>query len=167
MRPPSLAIFTIAVVAAVAHEAFSSPVQSGAATIRADTAPADVTVVSGRLVHYRLTNDLFHIDKLWMRVEPGTLFHRWLSDVGRRRVSVVLTGNPERFGDERDARILTGELVHGTTPQQGSSVVHVLFLRDILTDTYGPITFQTEDAATARKFDASDGTIISIVMLAR
>jgi hypothetical protein len=133
---------------------------------QAPAPPAEVVVVQGKLVHYRLTNDLFHIDKLWMRVEPGTQFHRWLSDADGHRVTVLVTPDPDRFGDDASVRILTGHLNHGTSPQAGSSVMHVLVLRDSVTDTLGPVTFQTEDPVTARAFDAFDDRTVSIVIRA-
>ena len=142
----------------------TAAIVTAGAVLFAGQVGTDVVVVSGKLAHYRLTNDLFHIGSLWMRVEPNTLFHRWLSDAGGRQVSVLITSDPDRFGDAPNARILTGELHHGTAPQRGSTVLHTLVLRDSLTNTLGPIAFETDNPMTARKFDAFDGRVISIVI---
>jgi hypothetical protein len=123
----------------------------------------DVIVVSGDLAHHAATNDLFHIGELWMQVAPNTQFHRWLSQERKRSVAVILTTSPDRYGDPDTARILTGTLMHETAP--GSSpIVHVMFLQDELTGTTGPITFETGDPITARKFDAFDGHTVSVII---
>lgn len=124
---------------------------------------ADVTVVSGQLAHHRLTNDLFHINDLWMQVTPDTQFHRWLSQGINRDVVILLTATPGKFGDRDNVRILSGKLMHGTAPAT-SPIVHVMFLEDELTGSIGAVTFQTDDSVTARKFDAFDDEDVSIII---
>lgn len=122
-----------------------------------------ITVVRDTLEHHRITNDLFHVHRLWMRVEPGTEFHRWLSQASGGDIAIVLTTEPDSFGDMHDVRILTGTLNHGTAPRD-TSVQHIICIRDALTGSVGPITFQTDDLATALLFDAYAGRRASIVM---
>jgi hypothetical protein len=126
-------------------------------------APGDVVVVSGRLAHHFFTNDLFRIDALWMQVAPDTLFHRWLSQGINGPAAIVLTAAPEKFGDRPDVRILTGKLMHSTAPGQ-SPIVHTIFLVDEQTGTTGAITFETDDRATALKFEPFDDAMVSIVI---
>ena len=123
----------------------------------------DVTVASGKLAHHFLTNDLFRIDKLWMQVAPDTLFHRWLSQGINRKVAIVMTATPGTFGDRPNLRILTGTLMHQTAPGT-SPIVHMMFLTDEQTGTAGAVTFETDDLATAEKFDAFDDRNVSIVI---
>ncbi len=125
---------------------------------------AAIRVVSGRLVHYRLSDELFHIDDLWLRVAPGTEFHRWLSAARNKRVTILLATGTDRFAEASSGRILIGELVHGTAPQDGAGLVHVLVLRDHTSNTLGPITFQTDDLGIARKFDVHAGEMVSILV---
>jgi len=125
--------------------------------------PADIVVVSGTLAHHYFTNDLFRIDTLWMQVAPDTLFHRWLSQGINAPASIVLTATPDQFGDRRNVRILTGTLMHSTTPGQ-SPIVHTMFVVDQQTGTTGPVTFETDDLATAVKFDRFDDATVSIVI---
>jgi len=127
---------------------------------------ADVVVVSGKLAHHFFTNDLFRIDTLWMEVAPDTVFHRWLSQGINGPAAVVLTAAPEKFGDQPNARILTGKLMHSTAPGQ-SPIVHTMFLVDEQTGTTGAVTFETEDRATAMKFDPFDNATVSIVIQIR
>jgi hypothetical protein len=108
--------------------------------VGAGHAPAgheDVKVASGTLAHHFLTNDLFRIDKLWMQVTPGTLFHRWLSQGINGDVEIILTASPEKFGDRPNVRILSGTLIRGTAPQT-SPIVHNVFLHDERTGSTGP-----------------------------
>jgi hypothetical protein len=126
----------------------------------------DVTVASGKLVHHALTDDLFHIDRLWMRVPSDTEFHRWLSQGINRKVEIVLTYNPRPFDDVAGVRVLTGTMTHNTAPS-AKPVVHILFLRDEATGSLGPITFQTTDDRLARKFDDFDSGDVSLVMRLR
>ena len=123
----------------------------------------DVTVASGKLAHHFFTNDLFRIDKLWMQVAPDTLFHRWLSQGINGKVSIVLTASPETFGDRPNVRILSGTLMHETAPRT-SPIVHMMFLQDERLGTTGAVTFETDDLATAVKFDAFDDKNVSVVI---
>ena len=123
----------------------------------------EVTVVSGDLVHHALTNDLFHIGDLWMKVKPDTEFHRWLSQGIDRKVTITLTPNADRFADAKDTRILRGSLMHETAPN-ATPVVHILFLKDELTGSVGAVTFETADSETATKFDSYDDADVSIVI---
>ena len=43
-------------------------------------------------------------------------------------------------------------------------MVHILFLKDELTGTFGAVTLQTTDRATALKFDGLDDANVSIVI---
>jgi len=124
---------------------------------------ADVTVVSGKLAHHWLTNGLFRISDLCMQVAPNTQFHRWLSQGINRDVAIILTRNPDTFGDRDNVRILRGTLTHETAPTT-SPIVHVMFLKDELTGSVGAVTFQTDDPVTARKFDVYDGADASIII---
>lgn len=145
------------------------------------TAPADeaeVVIASGTLDGHFLADALFHIGEFWMRVSPDTEFHRWLSQGIHRKVVIMLTANPARFGDATNVRILSGTLMHGTAPNPtpaaidvigrlpagNLSIVHILFLKDGLTGSLGPITFETADFETAMRFGAYDDTHISIVI---
>ena len=126
--------------------------------------PADVNVASGKLAHHYFTNDLFRIDKLWMQVAPDTVFHRWLSQGINGEAAVVLTAAPEKFGDRRNVRILSGRLMHETAPRT-SPIVHMMFLQDEQTGSAGAVTFETDDRRIAQKFDAFDGRDVSIVIV--
>ena len=124
---------------------------------------SEITLASGTLAHHRLTNDLFHIDDLWMKVAPDTEFHRWLSQGVGRTVSVVLTSNVDRFADIKNVRLLSGTLIHETAPTT-SPVVHMLFFRDERTASLGAVTFQTDDLATAMKFDSFEGEKAGVII---
>lgn len=139
---------------------------------------AEVVVASGTLGGGSLADALFNIGEFWMRVAPDTEFHRWLSQGINRKVVIMLTTNPARFGDAKNVRILGGTLMHETAPNPtpatidvigrlptgNLSIVHILFLKDELTGSLGPITFQTADFETAAKFDAYDDTYINVVI---
>lgn len=139
---------------------------------------ADVIVASGTLDGHFLSQALFHIGEFWMRVPPDTEFNRWLSQGIDRKVVIMLTANPARFSDVKNVRILSGILMHGTAPSptpattdvigrlpEGNlAVVHVLFLKDELTGSFGPITFETADLGTATKFEAYNDTLTNIVI---
>jgi hypothetical protein len=120
-------------------------------------------VIVGTLVHHRLSNDLFHIDRLWMRVEPDTLFHRWLSGGSGRTAAIALTTDPARFEDLPNVRILTGRLIHQIAPM-ATPLLHVLFLQDDRTGVLGPITFETEDPTVANAFDRWADAEVSVIM---
>ena len=135
----------------------------GAVCTAQTPARPDVTVASGKLAHHFLTNDLFHIDELWMQVAPDTVFHRWLSQGINDKASIVLTTNPDTFGDRPNIRILTGRLTHEVNPSE-SPIVHMMFLRDEATGTVGAVTFETDDPVTAQKFDGFDDKDVSIVI---
>jgi hypothetical protein len=127
---------------------------------------ADVTVASGKLVHHALTDDLFRIDHLWMRVRSDTEFHRWLSQGINHKVEIILTYDPRRFDDVAGVRVLTGTMTHDTAPS-AKSVVHILFLWDEETGSPGPITFETTDDRLAGKFDEFDSGEVSLVIRLR
>jgi hypothetical protein len=127
-------------------------------------APAvNVTVASGKLAHHFLTNDLFHIDNLWIEVTSDTVFHRWLSRGINDKVTITLTANPEPFGDRANVRILSGILIHELAPGV-TPIVHVMFLKDEQTGTLSAVTFETDDPVTALKFDGYDDKEVSIVI---
>ena len=135
-------------------------------SVNAAQAPArkDVTVASGRLAHHYFTNDLFRIDKLWMQVEPDTLFFRWLSQGTNRKVEIILTERPGRFGDRPNVRIQSGRLQHATAPRS-SPVVHSMFLFDERLAAVGAVTFETDDRGTAMKFVAFDNAAVSSIIV--
>ena len=135
----------------------------GVCAAHAPAAHADVTVASGKLEHHFMTNDLFHIDELWMQVESDTVFHRWLSQGINDHVAITLTTDPGRFGDRPSVKILTGKMMRGVDPGT-SPIVHMIFLRDELTGSLGAVTFETDDPVTALKFDGFDDTEVSIVI---
>jgi len=124
----------------------------------------EVAVASGTLVHHELTDDLFHIDNLWMKVKPDTAFHRWLMQGVDRTAFVILTTNPARFLDADNVRILPGRLMHNTTPAEGGPPMHVLFLKDELTRSLGAVTFQTDDPAIVKKVEPFCGAPISVII---
>jgi hypothetical protein len=100
---------------------------------------------------------------VWMQVAADTVFHRWLSLGINGPASIVLTTTPEHFGDRPNLRILTGKLMHGTAPGE-SPIVHIIYLVDEQTGTTGAVTFETDDRATALKFEPFDDKIVSIVI---
>jgi hypothetical protein len=136
----------------------------------------DVIVTSGTLDSFNDT--LFHVDEFWIRVPPRTEFNRWLSRGVRHRVVILLTADPEKFGDVEHVRILSGTLIHniapaptpmtedvvGRLPEGDMGFVHVLFLKNELTGTFNPITFETKDREEATKFENYNGKPINIVI---
>lgn len=148
----------------------------GATTVAA--ADADVVVASGTLRGQFLAEALFHIDEFWISVPADTEFNRWLSRGLGHTVVVRLMTDPSRFADVKDVRVLGGTLMHGLAPVAtpntvdavgrvpagDSPVVHILFLRNDLTGSFSPVTFQTADLVTAAKFDAYDDAPINIVI---
>ena len=138
----------------------------------------DVTIAEGKLKHSGLSNELFRIDGLWIRVTENTEFHGWLSQGIDHRVAFVLTSNTGRLTDEKGTRILTGKLIHETAPTPTSNavdavgqlppgdlpMVHIVFLKDEQTGTIGAVTLQTSDRLTASKFTGFDDVIVSIVI---
>jgi len=146
-------------------------------TVAADH--TDVIVASGKLHGRFLADALFHIgEEFWMRVPSDTEFNRWLSQGLKRQVVIVLTTDPARFADAKSTRILSGTLIHNTAPTPtpattdrvgrlpggNMSFVHVLFLKDELTGSFGAVTFETADRVTAAKFEPYDGAHINIVI---
>ena len=123
----------------------------------------EVTLVSGTLTHHALTNDLFHIGDLWMHVIPNTEFHGWLSEGIGREVAIVLTPHADRFADVKGVRILTGTLIHDTQPN-AAPIVHVLFLKDLMTGAFSAVTFQTTDLGLVKTFDRFDNAEVSLVI---
>ena len=120
-------------------------------------------IASGTLEHHVLTDDLFRINDFWMRVTPDTEFHRWLSQGVDHHVSITLTTQPERYGDSRNIRILTGTLVHNTSID-AMVITHVLYVQDPATRALSPITFETVDPHTAAKWDNYDNAEVSVVI---
>ena len=120
-------------------------------------------IASGTMGHHTLTNDLFHINDLWMRVRPETEFHRWLSQGVDRHVTVSLTTAPERYADTANIRILTGVLIHNTAVD-AMVVTHILYLQDPATHVLGAITFETTDVGMAAKWDVYDNGEVSVVI---
>lgn len=163
----------------LARIAVIAPVFIGLGATRTSAAKdTEVVVASGTLGGHVLAGALFHIGEFWMRVTPDTEFHRWLAQGIDRKVVVMLTTNPDRFGDARNVRILSGTLMHGTAPNPTPAttdvigrlpagnlpLVHILFLKDELSGSLGPITFETADFDTATKFDPYDDTHTNIVI---
>ncbi len=151
----------------------------GTPRLQADK-PADAIVASGKLEGRFLADALFHIDEFWMRVASETEFNRWLSQGLDRPVVVRLVADTARAGDERNARILSGILVHqtapkptsittdvvGRLPQGDSGFVHVFFVKDDIAGgaTLGAVTFETADLATVSKFSAFEGVHVNILI---
>lgn len=157
----------------------SMGIGGGAARLEADKA-ADAVVASGTLGGRFLAASLFHIDEFWMQVASGTDFHRWLSQGLGRSVVVRLAADSTQFGDEKNARILSGTLVHetapkptsitsdvvGRLPEGDSGLVHVFFVRDEIAAsvTLSSVTFETADLATVSKFAAYEGGRVNIII---
>lgn len=131
-----------------------------AASVSAQT---ETTVVLGSLAHHRFSNDLFHIEGLWMLVQPDSVFHRWLMRGANRTAAVALTSDPDRFADQPNVKVLTGRLIHQTAPS-ASPVLHMFFLRDEWSGTLGPVTFETKDPVIAWMFDQWADSTVSIVI---
>jgi|SRR5665213_3540759 len=125
--------------------------------------PVEHIVASGSLVHHRLTNELFHIGGLWMRVSPDTVFYRWLSQEIDHRATIILTTNPARFADAKRTRVLTGTLMDDTAPE-ATPVIHILFIEDEQTHQTSPVTFETTDRLIAGTFDDYDDAEVSVVI---
>ncbi len=88
----------------------------GAAVLAGAAPLPDVTIAEGKLEHHRVSNELFQIGELWIRVAADTEFHRWLSQGINHHAAIVLTTKTSRLADEEGARILTGTLIHQTAP---------------------------------------------------
>jgi hypothetical protein len=54
-------------------------------------------------------------------------------------------------------------MMHDTAPGE-SPIVHIIYLVDEQTGTTGAVTFETDDRATALKFEPFDDKIVSIVI---
>jgi hypothetical protein len=140
--------------------------------------PSEVILAAGKLAHHRVSNELFQIDELWIRVSEDTEFHRWLSQGINREVTVVITTQTARLTDEAGMRILTGKLVHLTAPNPTPAtvdvvgqlppgdlpMVHIVFVRDEALGTLGAVTLQTSDGATASRLQGFDDADVSIVI---
>ena len=138
----------------------------------------EVTIASGTLEGRLLSGSLFHIGEFWIRVATNTEFNRWLSEGLTHNVVVLLTTNPDRFGDQKNVRILTGTLQHqtapnptaittdvvGRLPEGDSAFVHELFLKDERSGSIGAVTFETADQVVASEFDKYNGKNVSIVI---
>ena len=138
----------------------------------------DVIVASGTLDGQFLAGSLLHIGEFWMKVLPDSEFQRWLSQGKDRTLVITITTHPERFADVENIRILSGTLMRGTAPNPtpvltdvvgrlpygNTAIVHVLYLKDELTGSLGPITFETADLLTAKKFDPYDNAPINIIL---
>ena len=150
---------------------------SGAATGRA-AEPKDAVLASGKLESRLLAGSLFHIDEFWIRVAADTEFNRWLSQGLNHNAVVMLTSNADRFGDQKNMRILTGRLNHetaakltptttdvvGRLPRGDSGLVHTMFIKDELTGSLGAATFETADLVVASAFDKYEGAHVSVVI---
>ena len=138
----------------------------------------ETIVASGKLESRFLAGSLFHIDEFWIRVTAGTEFNRWLSQGLKHNAVVLLTGNPERFADQKDVRILTGLLHHetapkptpvttdvvGRLPQGDSGLVHVLFVQDEQTGILSTVMLETADRFVVSQFEKFEGARVSIVI---
>jgi mono/diheme cytochrome c family protein len=128
-----------------------------------ETLQSEIQIASGPIEHHVLTGDVFRIEKIWMRVAPNTQYHRWLSSGTGSRSTLVLTSDPRRFGDRHNVRILTGRLICNTAPSE-MPIVHEFFLTDDATGAFSPVTFETEDGATAAKFEQWNNAVVSLVI---
>jgi hypothetical protein len=138
----------------------------------------DVTLAAGKLAHHRISNELFQVEELWIRVAEDTEFHRWLSQGINHEATVVITTRTARLTDEAGTRILTGKLIHQTAPNPTPKIVdvvgeippgdlpmvHIVFVRDELLETLGAVTLQTSDGATASRLEGFDDATVSIVI---
>lgn len=129
-----------------------------------ETLQTEVAIASATLGHHVLANELFRIGDVWMRVQPDTEFHRWMSRGSGRRASIILATDAARFGDKRGTRVLTGTLNHSTAFGEGAAV-HVFVLRDEATGRLAPVTLETTDDRTAEKFAPRDNTVVSVVIV--
>ena len=148
------------------------------ATVAQAAGQGEVIIASGTLEGRLFAGSLFHIGEFWIRVTAKTEFNRWLSEGLKHNVVVLLTTNPDRFGDQKNVRILTGTLQHetapnptsvtidvvGRLPEGNSAFVHELFLKDELSGSIGAVTFETADRVVVSEFDVYDGQHISIVI---
>src|SRR5689334_11244738 len=123
----------------------------------------DVPVVCGRLTQDRSHDNLFRVGELWLHARRGSVMDRWLSQAANRRVVVTLTSHPDAYGDRANVKILTGTLQHNTAPR-GMTTIHIVFMRDEMTGTLGPITFETTAFNVASRFDRYTGKDVSIVV---
>src|SRR5512140_2827670 len=111
----------------LARTAVIASVLIGISPIRTTAAgQTDVVLASGEMEGRFLAESLFHIGEFWMKVQADTEFHRWLTQGIDRKVVITLTSNPERFGDDRNMRILTGTLMHETAPDPTSITTDVV-----------------------------------------
>ena len=74
-----------------------------------------------------------------------------------------MTTEPERYGDAKDVRILTGTLIHNTAID-AMVVTHILYIQDPETRALSPITFETVDSSAARKWDVFDSGEVGVVI---
>jgi hypothetical protein len=136
--------------------------RTGALVAYLELIQTEITVVSGSIAHHRLTNDLFHIDGLWFRVPPGTELHRWFLQARPAPMAVILTANPERFGDGRDVRILNGTLIHELAPQT-LPMTHSVLIRDQSTGGLSSVTLETTNLLIVRRLAVYDDEEVSVV----
>jgi hypothetical protein len=123
----------------------------------------DAVIVIGPLAHHRLSNDLFHIDGPWMRVEPGTVFHRWMLSGAGPTAAIGVTLDPDRFADLPNVRTMTGRLIHQTVPS-ASPIVHAFLMPDPQSGLIGAVTFQTKDRLVAEPLEAWTGIDVNLVI---
>lgn len=134
------------------------------ADVKAPTCEArDVPVACGRLAQDRSPDNLFHVGELWLHAPRGSVMDRWLSQAANGQVAVTLTSHPDVYGDQSNVKILTGTLQHNTAPY-GLATIHIVFMRDEVTGTLGPITFETTAFGVASQFDRYTGKDVSIVV---
>jgi hypothetical protein len=124
---------------------------------------SEVRMADGRLVRDVMTKVSFHVGALWMQVAPDTVFHKWLASGAGKRATIVLTTDTSRMTDAKNARLLTGTLVHCTAPGK-TPVIHTFMVKDHVLGVLGQVTFQTTDNALAAKFAAHDGANFSLVL---
>jgi hypothetical protein len=134
------------------------------ADVKAPTCEArDVPVACGRLAQDRSHVNLFHVGELWLHAPTGSIMNRWLLQAADAQVAVTLTSRPDTYGDSPDVKILTGTLQHNTAPR-GLATIHIVFMRDEVTGTIGPVTFETTTFGVASRFDRYTGKNVSIVI---
>lgn len=135
----------------------------GAIVSHLETLQTEIVIASGTLVHHALTDDLFYIGTLWIRVTPGTESHRWLSTGIGHRATLTLAVDPSRFADKRNTRILPGMLRHSEAPSAWP-LVHVPFFTDDETGAISSLTVETSDETVARLFGRRDNFASSLVV---
>lgn len=128
-----------------------------------ETLQTEVVIASGTLVHARAADDLFRIGEVWICVEPGSDYDRWLSTGIGGRATLTLALDPTRYGDRRNTRILRGTMLHSEAPSN-PPIVHVLFFKNDETGGIAPVSVETQDETIARLFGRHDNFLSSLVV---